>query len=176
MLTPNFDKIYDTYAGNETNGETVVKSYDDQDIPYVMRRKYRAILKVHGTIDQHSKMIFTRSDYAAQRASHQGFFELVGALFLTHTFLFVGTSLSDPDLRLFLESQNYVHPNSPPHYMVCPRDEVHKHVEASVRRNMNLKLIRYDSRDGHVLLPDLVSDLVDRVSAKRRLLALAENW
>ncbi|WP_171467269.1 SIR2 family protein [Cellulosimicrobium sp. 72-3] len=176
VLTPNFDKIYDTFAGNETNGETVVKSYYDQDIPWVMRRKYRAILKVHGTIDQHTQMIFTRSDYAAQRAQHQGFFDLVSALFLTHTFLFVGTSLSDPDLRLFLETQNYVHPNSPPHYMLCPKDGVHPHVEPSIRKNMNLKLLRYDPRSNHAELPLLVADLVERVSAKRQTLALAENW
>lgn len=176
VLTPNFDTVYDRFAQAETNGATVVKNYWDTDIPLVMRRKYRAVLKVHGTIDEPSKMVFARGDYARLRVEHRQFFELMGALFLTHTFVFVGTSLNDPDLRLFLESYHYSHPHSPPHYMTSPRGEVHTHTDDSIRKNMNLKLIRYSPDNGHVELPAIMNDLVFLVNQKRSKMAATESW
>jgi hypothetical protein len=176
VLTPNFDTIYDRFALSETHGDTVVKNYWDEDIPLVLRRKYRAILKVHGTVDEPSKMVFSRGDYARLRAENRPFFELVGALFLTHTFLFVGTSLSDPDLRLFLEEYHYSHPSSPPHYMTSPQGEVSLHVDESIRRNMNLKLVRYSPRDAHVELVELINRLVSEVAGRRQTLAATESW
>lgn len=176
VLTPNFDTVYDRFAATETQGATVVKNYWDADVPLVLRRKYRAVLKVHGTIDEPSKMIFARGDYARLRANNRQFFELVGALFLTHTFLFVGTSLNDPDLRLFLEQYHHSHPNSPPHYMTTPKGEINQHIDDSIRRNMNLKLIRYSPDDGHAELVQLLNDLVLDVSEARRKMADAEAW
>ncbi|GAA0193573.1 hypothetical protein GCM10008944_07950 [Cytobacillus oceanisediminis] len=176
VLTPNFDTIYDRFAAAETSGATVVKNYWDADVPLVLRRKYRAVLKVHGTIDEPSKMVFSRGDYAKMRAENRAFSELVGALFLTHTFVFIGTSLSDPDLRLFLEGHHHSHPQSPPHYMTTPKGEISPHVDESIRRNMNLKLIRYSPDDGHAELTELVNELVVEVNLSRRRMAEAEAW
>lgn len=167
VLTPNFDTVFDRYAQDLTAGTTVVKNYWDNDIPLVLRRNYRAILKVHGTIDEPSKMVFSRGDYADLRVDHRSFFDTIGALFLTHTFLFVGTSLNDPDLRLFLENYHRNHPNSPPHYMTSPKGEISTHIDDSIRRNMNLKLLRYSPDNGHQELVEAIRELVELAGNER---------
>ncbi|MFJ5961863.1 SIR2 family protein [Pseudarthrobacter oxydans] len=176
VLTPNFDTIFDRFAQNETNGATVVKNYYDDDVPLVLRRPYRAVLKVHGTIDEPSQMVFTRGDYARARNRYQSFFQLIEALFLTHTFLFVGTSINDPDLRLFLENLHHAHPNSPPHYMTSPNGEISSHLDSAIRNNMNLKLLRYSPNNGHSALLQGIQNLVVSVEAARLEMGPSQNW
>lgn len=174
VLTPNFDTVFDRFAQELTSGTTVVKNYWDVDLPLVLRRNYRAILKIHGTIDEPSKMVFSRGDYADLRVNHRHFFDTIGALFLTNTFFFIGTSLNDPDLRLFLENYHRSHPQSPPHYMTSPNGEISHHVDESIRRNMNLKLIRYDPANGHQELLQGIRELGQLVTAKRTEMASKE--
>lgn len=176
VLTQNFDKIFDVYAQSETNGSIVVKNYYDDDTPLVMRRNYRAIIKVHGTIDEPSKMVFTRQDYAQVRSKYKSFQDLIDALFLTHTFLFVGCSFNDPDLRLFLEQHAYSRPGAPAHYMTSPKGETATELDDSIKTNMNLRLLRYDPANGHHELTDSLSALADLVEDKRATLAETMNW
>lgn len=176
VLTSNFDTVYDRYAITESGGTTVVKNYWDTDVPLVLRRNYHSVLKVHGSIEEPSRMVFSRGDYARLRVNNRSFFELVGALFMTHTFFFVGCSLSDPDLRLFLENYHYSHPQSPPHYMTSPTGEIHGHIDSSIRNNMNLKLLRYSRDDSHLELKEGLQALVSDVGVVRRRLAESETW
>ncbi|SEE20811.1 SIR2 family protein [Ruania alba] len=176
VLTPNFDAVYDNFVSAETNGTTVVKQYYDADLPLFLRRSYRFVLKMHGSVSEPSRMVFTRSEYARLRSEHARFMELMGSLILTHTFLFVGTSLNDPDLRLFLENYHHSHPNSPPHYMTSPRSEVSPHLDDSIRKNMNLKLLRYSPENEHSDLVESISDLILRVESERRVIADSESW
>ena len=176
VLTPNFDKIYDVYAQSITHGSTVLKTYYDADTPLVIRNNQRAIIKVHGTIDEPSKMIFTREDYARVREISRSFQALIDALFLTNTFLFVGSSFKDPDLRLFLEQHAYAHPTAPPHFMMTPKGEIHSDLDESVHRNMKVRLLRYDPADGHQELLDSVQQLGALADAERELIAARQDW
>jgi hypothetical protein len=176
VLTQNFDKIYDVYAQAETSGSTMIKLYYDADTPMVLRGNYRAVIKVHGTIDEPSKMIFTREDYVRLRYQYRAFQSLIDALFLTHTFLFIGCSLVDPDLRLFLEQHAYAHPSAPPHYMTAPSGEVHGDLDSSIKRNMNLRLLRYEPTDGHRELTESVEALVEAVEQSREAVAVSQDW
>lgn len=53
VLTPNFDKIYETYVIKVSEGTVKVKNYYDDDIAKVIRgrRTDRTIIKIHGTVD-----------------------------------------------------------------------------------------------------------------------------
>lgn len=176
VLTQNFDKIFDVYAQSETLGATVIKTYYDDDTPLVLRKKDRAIIKVHGSIDEASKTIFTRSDYAVMRHRYQPFQQLIDALFLTHTFLFVGCSLSDPDLRLFLEQHAQRHPSAPVHFITSPDGEIPAELSESTRRNMNLQILRYDPAENHAALTSALGHLVGLVDAAREELAERMDW
>jgi len=176
VITQNFDKIYDVYAQSETAGSTRISHYYDSDTPEIMRGDYRGILKVHGTIDQPSKTVFTREDYANLRYQHRAFQALIDALFLTHTFLFIGCSTADPDLRLFLENHSIAHPSAPVHFMTSPKGEIHPELDTSARHNHNLRILRYEPSDGHKELTESLADLVGRVGDQRDRLAETQTW
>jgi hypothetical protein len=176
VLTQNFDKIYDVYAQTATNSTTRISSYYDADTSQIMRGDYRGILKVHGTIDHPTKTVFTREEYSRMRNEHSPFQSLIDALFLTHTFVFLGCSLSDPDLRLFLENHSMRHPSAPVHYMTSPSSEIPTAMDGLIKKNYNLRILRYDDTGGHQALTASVANLVDLVSAARDRLAVTQNW
>jgi hypothetical protein len=176
VITQNFDKIYDVYAQNETHGSTKIKTYYDDDTALILRGNYRAVVKAHGTIDEPSKAVFTREDYAVLRNSYRAFNLLIDALFLTHTFLFVGCGLQDPDLRLFLEQHAFAHPSAPPHFMTMPSGQIHAEVEASIKRNTNIRLLTYNSAGRHKELTEGVVALLDQVELARDEIAANQNW
>lgn len=176
VMTQNFDKIYDVYAQNETSGSTRVLNYYDDDSSEMMRGNYRGILKVHGTIDHPSKTVFTRADYAQLRYHHRAFQSLIDALFLTHTFLFLGCSLADPDLRLFLENHAIAHPAAPVHYMTSPVGELHTDLDGTIRADHNIRILRYDPAGGHAELTDSLLELVDQVGEERESIAATQTW
>ncbi|PHM73575.1 hypothetical protein [Xenorhabdus kozodoii] len=55
VITPNFDKIYDTYVTTETQGSVVIKNYFDLDIVTFVKDIGRLIIKIHGTADGYKK-------------------------------------------------------------------------------------------------------------------------
>ena len=157
-LTPNFDQIFENFVTAETGGQVTVKRYYDQDVHNFLREDRTYIIKVHGSIDNPNELIFTNRDYAKARISHSGFYDVLDACLLSHTFLIIGCGVSDPDLTLLLENQRFNFPHTRPHYLVTssrmPTDMV-----KSLRSNRNLKCLTYDPRDGHSELLESLKEL-----------------
>jgi hypothetical protein len=176
VATPNFDKIYDTEAQLQLKGNIRVKHYYDGDIGATLRGDDFVIIKVHGTVDYPSKLIFTRQQYTNARYEYDQFYAMLDALALTHTFVFLGAGLSDPDIRLLLENHAYRYPNSRPHVMATPRGESHTDVQKITEKSLNIKLITYDPANGHKELADSIEQLVALVDDARAKLALSQKW
>jgi hypothetical protein len=121
VLTQNVDKIYDSFASAESSGTVYVKDYSQADIGLVVRGDRRCIFKAHGTVDTPDGMVFTRAEYTKARFEYSRFYSLLDALAITHTFLFIGCGLSDPDVRIMLERHAASFPAARPHYMVSPK-------------------------------------------------------
>lgn len=176
IMSPNFDKIYETYANNIASGSIRVKSYCEPDIAETIRRPNRLIIKVHGTIDAPDQMIFSRAEYSNAKVQNRDFYTIFEALILTHTFLFIGCGLNDPDIKLLLEDYNYKFKCARNHYFVIPNRTIH-HDEAEVLKGaMNLKFITYSSDDNHQELTDSLSELAEITSIKRNELAASQDW
>lgn len=176
VATPNVDKIYDTFANQESNGTISVKNYYDDDLADKLRSEDRIIVKVHGTIDFPNQMIFTRKQYTTARYKNSTFYKLLDALALTHTFIFLGCGLNDPDIRLVLENYAHIHPNSRPHYMVTSAHSVNEDLRRSVRDNANLELITYSPENNHIELCRSLESLVILVEEERDEIAKVRTW
>ncbi len=175
VITSNVDKIYDRLAQNESEGTIIIKNYYDDDVANVCRTLGRVILKLHGDIDTPAKMIFTRNEYAGARVKYGHFYSILDALILTHTFLFLGCGMRDPDMQLAMETSAFRYAHTAPHYVVLP-GPVHPEIEESIRRNMNLKTLTYSPRSNHTALASSVSWLVDLVEAKRSEISVSGGW
>jgi len=176
VATPNFDKIYETYASHEAKGSIIIKHHYDDDVAGVIRSDDRIILKVHGTIDSLDRMIFTRKEYAAARSKYENFYKLLEALALTHTFLFLGCGVNDPDIKLLLEDNFFLHPSQRSHFFVSPKRELHPEIIGIIEDTMNLKILQYDKRNSHLELLESINNLIEQVDHKREDLRRTSNW
>lgn len=176
VATPNFDKIYETYANSEANGSIVVKQHYDSDVISSIRGSGRLILKVHGTIDSPDNLIFTRAEYAEARTKYATFYEVLEALALTHTFVFLGCGVNDPDIKLLLEDTLFKHNSSRSHVMLLPKTALHNSVIAVIQDTMNLNIIQYSDKNNHKELLESINNLVQLVEAERDELKINMNW
>lgn len=176
VLTTNFDKLYETSANKVQQDTVLVKNYYDTDAADVFRRSQRTILKVHGSIDSPDKTIFTRSDYAKARIEHAHFYRLLESLFLTHTFIFLGASMRDPDIQILLEDYAYRFAGSRPHFMVMPEGSISAGTLDVIEDSMNLRAILYSPTNYHKELADSLADLVAEVEQTRNELVRTMDW
>ncbi|MBH9965989.1 SIR2 family protein [[Bacillus] enclensis] len=176
VATPNVDKIYDTFANQESRGTIMVKNYYDNDLADKLRSEDRMIIKVHGTIELPDKMIFTRKQYTTAKYKNSAFYKLLDSLALTHTFIFLGCGLNDPDIRLILENYAHLYPNSRPHYMVTSSESINDDLKRSIRVNANLELLSYSSMNNHKELCTSLEYLAGLVEEERDRISENQNW
>ncbi len=176
VATPNFDKIYEVYANHAANASIVVKHHFDPDVTDAIREDGRLVLKIHGSIDSPDRMIFTRSEYAKARNKYRLFYQVLDALAMTHTFVFLGCGVSDPDVALLLEDAFFRHPSSRSHVLVIPKGSLHADVIRIVEDTMNLKVILYSPKDNHAELTASLNELGNQVETMRDDLKTSGNW
>lgn len=165
-LTPNFDEIYERYVQQITHGQVIVKNYSEPDSQNFLRDHTQYIVKIHGSIATPHTLIFTQKDYAEARVKNASFYATLDACLLSHTFLFVGCGISDPDINLLLENHNFRFPLARPHYFFTS-SKINKDMEHSLRNNRNLKCLRYSPENHHEELSQLLKELVDVVDSRK---------
>ncbi|MBY0585805.1 SIR2 family protein, partial [bacterium] len=107
----------------------------------------------------------SRSQYFEQRRVYGNFFRVLDALFLSSSLLFIGYSLSDPDIQLVLENANIAAPASHPHYAVVA-DDVHPALKQSWSKAYNIHFLEFPAGNYNAL-NESVKELAERVVAFR---------
>jgi hypothetical protein len=176
VMTTNFDKLYENRANQLQDNTVIVKNYYDRDVADVFRRQDRVVLKVHGTIDSPDQTIFTRSQYAVARRDYAHFYQLLKGLFVTHTFVFLGASMKDPDMQLLLEDHAYRFEGSRPHYIVMPENSARTGALRVLEETMNLRALLYDPAENHRELSESVAALAPAVEVARQEMAETAGW
>ncbi|MCT4703229.1 SIR2 family protein [Enterobacteriaceae bacterium H20N1] len=176
VISPNFDKIYDTYVNTQTNGSTQVKNHYDDDVQSAIKESGRLIIKAHGTIDTPEKLIFTRKEYAEARSKYNGFYEILQALAITHNFIFIGCGVNDPDIRLLLEDTFFKHGSYKSHYFILAKGAIHNDQVDIIENTMNAKVINYSKNNDHEELTLSLEGLVTKVNEYREQLREDGNW
>ncbi len=176
VITPNFDQIYDTYVTREANSTIPILEYDSDHIISRIRSGKPIVLKIHGSIKEPGKLIFSKKDYAKARNEYASFYKLLESLILTKTFLFLGAGLNDPDIQLLLENYCFQYNNSRKHFFVI-RDKLYPKEELAVYEDtLNLSFLKYkwdDKAKSHQDFLDSIADLVIQVDEVRSKLKLS---
>ncbi|MPM77762.1 hypothetical protein SDC9_124770 [bioreactor metagenome] len=176
VITPNIDKIYDQFATASSNGTIVIKTYKEDIAKYLRSRDY-LIIKAHGTVDDTDNIIFTHGQYSKVRNQYANFYRILDALMLTHTFVFLGCGVCDPDIQLMLENSNFSYPGCRPHFMVTDENSIQPKVRDCLSQNRNLEFLLYQNPDGtHALLLDDLKELDQLVAKKRKEIAERNTW
>ncbi len=149
VVTTNFDTIYEDHCrqGDASHGYAVINYYDDGLVTR-MRSPKHLILKVHGSVETPERTVLSKSDYFKAKAHYGGFFKTLEGLFLTHTLLFLGYSVNDPDIQLLLENGTITAPSSTPHYALMAQG-LHPAVQSAFKRTYNVEIIEFDPSNNY---------------------------
>lgn len=166
VITTNYDKIYDNYCttGGSSDGYNISKYYESHLVDN-LRSPTRVIIKAHGCVSDPAKIVLTKSQYFKARKDYSNFYKVLDALFLTHTILFIGYSLNDPDIQLVLENVNIMAPSDHPHYFVIG-DDMEDILKRSNKNSYNIEFIEFPSGNFNELNTGL-AELSDKVQEIR---------
>lgn len=175
-ITPNFDSIYETAAAERGAGAITVKTYNESDIADSLRRHERVLIKSHGSISSPNNLIFTRTDYAKARNEHNHFYELMDALLRTHTFIFIGCGINDPDIRSLLENYRYRHPHGQGHYFVTSEKNYCREVKEVLAESLKIIFVEYKFTNDHAHLTTELESLNSLVELERISIGKNQTW
>lgn len=116
VITTNFDKIYEKHCQKVSQEGFKTVPYYSESLADEIRSDTRLIIKAHGSIDDISKMVFTRAEYHQAKKNYSSFYDMLKALLLTNTCIFIGCGMEDPDVLLLLEEIKMTTNTSRPHY------------------------------------------------------------
>jgi hypothetical protein len=108
VLTSNYDRLLERAYGKVAQLPRVITHNSGTALTAALHERRFYILKVHGTIEHVETIILGRRSYRELVHGNQAYIEHIRTLLRTKTFLFVGFSLSDPDLRLILDREQAV--------------------------------------------------------------------
>lgn len=140
VITTNFDKIYENLC--KEDGYIVQDYRNSKSIISNIKSPESIIVKAHGSIDDTDSIIFTGKQYYEAQAKYPEFYSLLHSLFLTNTVIFLGYSLSDPDINLVLQNIKNTSNSTCPHYIVL-KEGTSKHVIKHWRDTYNIATLEY---------------------------------
>lgn len=156
VITTNFDKIYEKHCLNVSDEGFKVIPYYSESLADEIRSDTRLIIKAHGSIDDLSKMVFTRKEYHHAKMNHPEFYNLLKALLLTNTCVFIGCGMEDPDVLLLLEELKMTTNSKRPHYALLREGALSPFITQDLSSTYNVRSLFYGPDHS-----DLISSLND---------------
>ncbi len=174
VITTNYDefleKNFEHYSGGQAI-HNIARPSGGSNLLNDLRSPVRSIVKMHGCITEQDNIVLDRQSYFAIRQKNQGLFQTITALVTVHTVVFVGYSLSDPDIQLILENVNLFNGAQHPHYALMQKPE-HTALKEVMKNTYNVEIVEYPAGN-HAVVPSAISDLAEQVLAHRSSTGIA---
>lgn len=147
-VTTNYNTLIETKFGTEG---FATYNYKADNINNILTSPARPILKLHGCVkDLQAPLIISSSDY--QWLEHEGklMLDALRSLLMTRTALFVGYSLSDPDVNHILSSIFTRHHSSvePAHFILHEKSPSIIYRKEMLNKWYGVKVLSYDASGG----------------------------
>ncbi len=163
VFTTNYDKLFEMASRNAFASF----AYDATGVSDEIRGGGSVLVKIHGTTDATSDVVLTRTDYAKIATRGRDVFDVLRALSLTSTILFVGYSLDDPDIQLVLQAVGRSGLSPEAHFMLAPEPESPSRVPV-FKASFGVSIVTYPAPGGnHDAAQHAVEELVLAVAARR---------
>lgn len=104
IITTNYDKLIENTSNVNKILYKVIRK--DEDLIKIQNNNY--ILKMHGDIDFLKTIVLKEDDYLSYSQNHILIETFIKSLLLDHTFLFVGYSLNDYNLKLIIKWRDVI--------------------------------------------------------------------
>ena len=169
IITTNYDTLIEkAIVKNYDNHFPTIYTYNDSaSINYSLWNNDHFVLKAHGDAKTPKEIILTERDYRHIIHNLSGYQSILHAIFSTNSILFVGASLSDPELLLLLGYiHNIFHGGSPTHYALISEKSITKTEIDRWRKDYNIECVTYDPKNNHEALENYLRDILDATGEK----------
>jgi hypothetical protein len=166
--TTNYDPLVEegyreTHPGESANVFTQV---DYEQLGTALHAKRYFVLKAHGTIERPETIVLGTKDYSRLIHRSEGYRTFLRAMFLHRTVLFIGFSMTDPELLLLLgELKELFEGNTPTHYALMDVSNTTETEREQFEENYRVKIIPYTpSAVDHPEVKDFLTELDQKVA------------
>jgi hypothetical protein len=153
VLTTNYDTIIEREYRSAGQEDVPVLSFSDVgELQRRLAKREFFILKAHGDAAKVGNgIILTELDYRDILYRQRAYQGLLSAMFTMFTIVFVGASMTDPEIRLLL---NYIAdafaPNAgPSHYALMSEDQITQVEKDRWYKDLNMQLIPVSKADNY---------------------------
>jgi len=184
VWTTNYDKLIERAWELASRGIDVKSRAADLAVPD--RNATTVLYKMHGTVDHPTEIVIATDDFETYRHTRAAFLPILHAHLLSRTFLFLGVSFTDPNIKFLLGIiREQMGSEKRQHYAVVrrpsPEDEADKRlqkVQAARHRHWVSDLRRYGIHcvevDRHEDLDEILRAIERRLS--RRSVLVSGSW
>ncbi|MBN2238641.1 MAG: response regulator [Dehalococcoidales bacterium] len=176
VVTTNYDHLLeDTYL--DVFGSRYGRPYSYNNLSALgslASEKSFFILKAHGSVDDIENIVFSRTDYQQVMINFPSYRTFLYSLLSSRTFLFLGYSLTDPDLAIILDDLAAIFQGfGQVHYILLPNcDGLDKTL---FERRFNLEVINYQpSETNHPEVFDFIHS-IDQYFLEEKITLKAET-
>jgi formylglycine-generating enzyme required for sulfatase activity len=170
VVTTNYDVLLEGAYTSKDGG--VPRTYTQEDTPELSnlhREDEFYILKLHGDIDRIETIVLGRGDYRQAMFANPAYRDFLTSLFLSKTVFFVGASLTDPDLMLFLDEMRTAFKGYGRfHYALMPEEGAGKVQRKRLERDYGIQIIPYAATTGHPEVNQFLEQLRDSVRVAKK--------
>jgi hypothetical protein len=171
-ITTNYDKLLERAYAEERGGlPKTLTNLDTAALGQLLFDSAPFVLKAHGDLDRPESLVFTSRDYRDHIHANTAFSTAFSAVLLTHSLLFVGYSLSDPDFSLLLDRQLLTFQGFVPERYAL-MSGIGKVEEDYLWRVCRIRVIPYPE-GRHESVPHFFQQLADRLALETRTAAAA---
>lgn len=153
-ITTNFDKLLE----NALEASSFTWSNINDFFKHIKQNEFR-ILKTHGDTEISKSYIIKKKDFTTI-SQNRVLSSHIATFLALNTFLFVGSSLRDPDLLNVLETAKSIYgKNFGPHYAILFEDEVDEPLKYYLKKSYGIQVIQINEPDNSKKTDQVVSFL-----------------
>ena len=153
VLTTNYDMLLElTYREAGKHDVSVCTFTDAGEIHRRLSKREFFILKAHGDASRVGNgIVLTELDYRSIIHRHRAYQSLLSAMFTMFTIVFVGVSMSDPDIKILLSQigDAYSENAGPSHFALMAEDDVTNVEKERWLRDMKVQIIPVSRADDY---------------------------
>lgn len=166
VATTNYDSLVeDGYRKVHPGQAFEVFAHDDHEqLGTALNAKRYFVLKAHGTVERPETIILDSKDYSRLFFKSEGYRTFLRAMFLQRTVLFLGFSMTDPELLFLLKELRAIFDgNTPTHYALM-----------DVSKTRQIEWERFEEEYGVKIIP-YIPTAADHPEVKSFLIELSEK-
>lgn len=168
IITTNYDTLIERTHRKEKDDDVPVCSFKDVGAiqRYLSRREF-FILKAHGDASQTGNgVILTEHDYRTILYKERAYQSLLSAMFTMFTVVFVGASLTDPEINLLLRYiASAFQSSGPTHYALMPDEDITDVEKTRWFKDFNVQLIPVSKENNYQEVQEFVEVLAGTANA-----------